>query len=252
MAKMKVTKLSQILEEHFPHSSDQFIWDVDLIDGDGNPTGQTIRVWDNFTWRKFFQKYFDWSFPWFETAEYVNRPELAFDIAVEDFKKNYKDSVQRIISAFMMQYNPIHNYDKVVKEITNVKTEDKNAIIQTYHTDSEGKAVTAADSTMNGDADHYVDTYDNFTNKHDSRSTQNSTTTNNNTTDTTNSLDSNGNTDERKNGTSNTDRDYTETGNIGVTTSQQMLQAEWDLRMKANWEDYLLDVFANENFILVP
>lgn len=47
-------------------------------------------------------------------------------------------------------------------------------------------------------------------------------------------------------------RDYHEHGNIGVTTAQQMLQAEYELRMGVNFEDDMLNRFAYECLVLIP
>lgn len=49
-----------------------------------------------------------------------------------------------------------------------------------------------------------------------------------------------------------TTRDYHEHGNIGVTTAQQMLQAEYELRMGQNFEDDMLNRFAYECLVLMP
>lgn len=132
------------------------------------------------------------------------------------FTKNYR-TYQKLYDAYMLDYNPIENYDR--------------------------KEDLSRTSTSNSNVDTKDNLTDNTLNKispYDSESFKNDTSINNESTST----------NKRQ---SNTDEDVKEVnrihGNIGVTTTQQMLQSELDIVHKLNIYELIANDFYTEFMI---
>lgn len=106
----------------------------------------------------------------------------------------YGDNWNRMLQAFLKDYNPINNYDMLEHEEYNSKiTNESNSKRYGFNTSSDSPVGdTDVDSTTSGDKK------DNF-------------------------------------------RDLTRSGNIGVTTSQQMIESELELRKKS-----IIDIIYND------
>ena len=149
----------------------------------------------------------------------------------------------RVYNASQAEYNPIENYDRM-EEWTDVK---QNVVTDKEVTDGSSRenVSTVVDSTT--DENHYVAGYNepsmvqDFHDKTDvdSEETSESSKTVDNTV--------------TRNGTGNEDISHRGRvhGNIGVTTSQQMLQSELDLAPRLNIVDYIVESFKNRFCILV-
>ena len=132
------------------------------------------------------------------------------------FAKNYR-TYQKLYEAYMLDYNPIENYDR--------------------------KEDLSRTSTSNSNVDTTDNLTDNTVNKvspYDSESFKNDTSITNETSST----------NKRH---SNSDEDVKEVnrihGNIGVTTSQQMLQSELDIVHKLNIYELIANDFYTEFMI---
>lgn len=133
------------------------------------------------------------------------------------FAKNY-DNWTKLLNAYNLEYNPIHNYDRHEEIDETYKRDRTNKLTEnnTSNTVDTGK-VSAFDSSafQNSTEDTTVDT---------------------------------------ENNTHNTDEDIVDTtkkdnhlyGNIGVTTTQQMLESEIALREKFNLYDIIANAFFSE------
>lgn len=140
----------------------------------------------------------------------------------------------KLYNTLSLVYNPISNYD--MTETEEISGENANTLSRTGTIGTQSSETATGSGTGSTDSDIYgfnsssavndstVDTTTSNTN-----SASGSTTTTNNLTDTTN-------------GTNSTERTLTRSGNIGVTTSQQMIQAERDLWL---WEFIYKVVFPD-------
>lgn len=129
------------------------------------------------------------------------------------FAKNYR-TYQKLYEAYMLDYNPIENYDRI---------ED---LERKYNSNSlNEKNDTMNESTINKVSPYDSETFKNDTsNDMDTSSTSKNQNTSNDTTIETNRIH----------------------GNIGVTTSQQMLQSEIDIVHKLNIYELIANDFYTE------
>lgn len=139
----------------------------------------------------------------------------------------YKDQFTKTISAFMTEYKPLENYNSTETEI----------ISGTTSSSGENSTITTGDETQNstttGESTESVSPYDseNFNNNNKENMSNSGNVTTNTSTDSTSSS-----TVSEENSQT---RSLTRSGNIGVTTSQQMLMSEYELRKINIINDYL-------------
>lgn len=150
------------------------------------------------------------------------------------FEKWYK--------AQQIEYDPLNNYDRY-EEWTDKGTDNKTTSSgQTGKSDATNTEL----NTSNGTQDHYVNPYDTNQLTQDEQA-KNLTTDNINGTQVINSqIDTTG----KEDGTTSGEHEGHMWGNIGVTTSQQMLQAEYDI---AEWNliQHITDLFMQKFCIMV-
>lgn len=196
-------------------------------------------------------------------------PDYFYDMCGYFWRK-YKRTFQKWFDAFEIEYNHLENYDRV--EETHEDTTDAGSLNRKYENETVLDSATSGTSTRTVD----TDTTDNETNSdtttntvsaydasgysaHD-KSEVSGTKGNTGTIDTTDALTTGGTEDatttvEGTDGsTSANDRDFDREshihGNIGVTTSQQMLESE--LKVQA-WSVYqhISDIFCKELLLCV-
>ena len=187
--------------------------------------------------------------------------------------KHYR-TFEKWINALNINYNPLENYDRMeewsdVGSRTNTGTvSDTGSITNTgtQSTNTTGKDnFTGSGNSTNTDE---ISAYNSASFQNDKKNTTNSsnssetnTTTNSTRTDNLTESNSNTRTDNLSESNSNTRTDNLSEktssnrigrahGNIGVTTSQQMLQSELDI---AKWNIYeqITDLFLSEFCIMV-
>lgn len=149
------------------------------------------------------------------------------------WSKKWMHTMERWVKALSINYDPLENYDRREEWIDNgsrnVNTKRNESASGHDDSTSSGSGNTTNERSA-FDASDYS--------PHDkSDSTSSGSNTSNSTTS------ANGNIDEKEN-TSNT-RTGRAHGNIGVTTSQQMLQSELDIA-KWNLYDEIADLFLSE------
>lgn len=144
--------------------------------------------------------------------------------------KKWKRTFDRWINALSIDYNPLENYDRM-EEWTD--EEKETSLLKGTIT---GNTTTIESGTNRNDVSAFndVDFQPNEKNTIDNNTQDNSTSTSNSNNDTM-----------RKN-----NRIGRTHGNIGVTTSQQMLEAELDVA-KFNIYENIVDIFAKEFCLLV-
>jgi len=202
--------------------------------------------------------YMDYEYSLFQfPARVGNKLELKdalyriWDIYVQD---DVLVNLPRILTAFMSEYNPLENYNGVEK--TDGFGSSRN------HTGGKVKTKTdvSNSNTVEGETKHYETTYDNLSESQ----LRYKDTTKTPTVKTSGEADSNYTDYGTLHTTTKDDREtvdidnnhlvnatdasnsqtVTRHGNLGVTTSQQMIEAEMNLR-KFNIVKYIVDRFAN-------
>lgn len=155
---------------------------------------------------------------------------------VDILSKIYSDRFTKSVSVLLVEYNPIENYNST--ETENIEITGENS------TTSENSTTTTGETTTNttGENTETLSPYDseNFNNN----SKNNSTAL---TTENSSSSDNSSNTMSGTSSQTNA-RTLKRSGNIGVTTSQQMIQSEIELR-----KNDLINDFFNivQNYILL-
>ena len=175
--------------------------------------------------------------------------------------KHYR-TFEKWINALNIDYNPLENYDRMEEwsdsgSRTNTGTVSDSGIRKntgTQSTESSGKDnfkesgnSTSSDEISAYNSNSFQNDKKNTTNS--SNSSETNTTANNTRKDNLSESNSNTRTDNLSEKT-NSDRKGRAHGNIGVTTSQQMLQSELDI---AKWNIYekITDLFLSEFCIMV-
>ena len=175
--------------------------------------------------------------------------------------KHYR-TFEKWINALNIDYNPLENYDRMEEwsdtgSRINTGTVSDSGIRKntgTQSTESSGKDnfkgsgnSTSSDEISAYNSNSFQNDKKNTTNS--SNSSETNTTANNTRTDNLSESNSNTRTDNLSEKT-NSDRIGRAHGNIGVTTSQQMLQSELDI---AKWNIYeqITDLFLSEFCIMV-
>ena len=159
------------------------------------------------------------------TIKYFNFIYISDDFTelgsiISNLSEIYNNEYTTKVGLLLKDYNPIENYNS--SETETVTSENATT------TGNENTTTTTTNSTSenSGESTNKVSPYDSENFNNDNNTTTTNTTTGN-TTDTTTINDS-GNMS--SNGTSS--RTLTRKGNIGVTTTQQMIESEYELRAK--------------------
>ena len=135
-------------------------------------------------------------------------PDVDFTkLAIANFSLKWSEEIERIYTALTAEYNPIHNYDRYednVLDMTGTITVDMDGTIESDRT-SENTVSAFNETAYQPDSKNETDNTDTY--------------------DRTDKTTRNAKDSENK-------HMY---GNIGVTTSQQMLNAEVELRQQQNF-----------------
>ena len=188
---------------------------------------------------------------------YPDVPFMKSAIAAWSYKE--KPVWQRIHTASRLEYNPIENYRRNETEsIETSKTEQHSGNDTTSHTGTESSTSSNTNTTTGSDSgtiDHKVTGYDSNTLVQQS---QDSTTGTSSSQDTQsgNSAVTHNTQDQLTHGeqiqhTGDDARTLLAYGNIGVTTSQEMLSQELDIAPKLNTISAIVDSFIKRFCILV-
>lgn len=185
-----------------------------------------------------------------------------FDYIILVWLQMHKTDFNAIYTALdLADYNPIDNYNMTETAEDNTTsagtttynttdTTTDNTVTTKDSSTNYGHIINDTDNTDNTESSAVIDT---DTLKTDSKSvtTDTSTTTNSGTDSTNDTIDSERDSTIKKTGTDSTDNTsksthtLTRKGNIGVTTSQQMIESELQLRLN-NFVKHVAEVFVNE------
>ena len=159
------------------------------------------------------------------TIKYFNFIYISDDFTeigsiISNLSEIYNNEYTTKVSLLLKDYNPIENYNSTETETTTTE----NAT--TTGNENTTTTTTNSSSENTGASTNKVSPYDSENFNNDNNTTTINTTTGN-ATDTT-TINDTGNMS--SNGTSS--RTLTRKGNIGVTTTQQMIESEYELRAK--------------------
>lgn len=170
-----------------------------------------------------------------ESAEFevlYSNPYYMQDLIGAWSKKHYRTWKKRI-DALNLEYKPLWNYDRT-EEWSDVTTHTGNTK-DTYSNNTNANATTSDSATTT----NKISAYDSNTFQNDTQATSSGNVTNNssgsNSGDNTTTLNT-------KDSNIRTGKAY---GNIGVTTSQQMLEAEYNVA-KLNIYSSIIDMYIDE------
>lgn len=180
---------------------------------------------------------------------YFTDPNFLHD-AITMWGKKYEWTFNKWAKALELEYDPISNYDRHEEwddsgSRDNTKNENTDSSVSTK-TDTNGRGDTYYDNTT----DHYVWAYDSGEKAQDEQTIDESGTRVIDEQHSTGSSSGNEKTTGTEKETTKNKRTGRAWGNIGVTTSQQMLQSEFDI---ANWNviQHITDTFLHEFCIMV-
>lgn len=180
---------------------------------------ETLKISTPDLYKYFTIKYSDF--------RYRSDNELTIAETVNFVTEIYNDNFTRKINALTIEYKPLENYDSTeTEEITNDLTQKSNTT--TNSTTTTNNTTSSSEENISKISPYDSETFNNNTSDTGTISGTGETTT----------------TDENKNDLTNTEngktsRTMTRHGNIGVTTSQQMLESELNLRKFNIIDDYL-------------
>ena len=186
------------------------------------------------------------------------------------YKLNYKTWVKEY-ATLNFEYNPISNYDMTETETgsgttgntrtnTGTQTDANTGTVSTTHTGTQGTSDTSsASGTSSGSSDRGLYGFNSSEivgDNTDATESETTTTATGSSTRTDNLTDARtdntthtrtDNLSESESGTHSDTRTLTRSGNIGVTTSQQMIEAERELNM---WNYFYSVVFPSVDKVL--
>lgn len=174
-----------------------------------------------------------------------------YKFAIGNFFKKYKSNFEKMIIALDSEYNPLHNYDRHEEWTDNSNTVDNQNYSNNGSANNKASNNSNLNNTDNVTTENKVSAYDSSTYQPKEHNTSNnntqSTIIESNTSDSISS----------SSGASNSDSKVDSThkghlyGNIGVTTNQQMIESEMDMRDKYNIYDIITNTFIRHLTVAV-
>ena len=151
---------------------------------------------------------------------YISDDVIEISSIISNLSKVYENEYTTKVKMLLLEYNPIENYNSSETE----KSTSENST--TTGNENTTTMTTNSTSKNSGETTNKVSPYDseNFSNDNNSNSSNTSIVDGTDSTSTTDSgnISSNG----------SLTRTLTRKGNIGVTTTQQMIESEYELRAK--------------------
>lgn len=163
--------------------------------------------------------------------------------------KHYR-TFEKWINALNIEYAPLENYDRVEDWTDTLDSDTTNTNVDTTSENTDTTVNTTGEQTDSGSVENTVSAFDADTYQPSEKSDTDNTT--NTSTDTTSDVDFTHNSTITDTGTKDDTSVHTGRvhGNVGVTTSQQMLQAELDIA-RFNIVQQITDLFLTEFCILI-
>ena len=172
----------------------------------------------------------------YSNFKYISDDKDEIKSCIDILSKIYSNRFTKSVDALMTEYNPIENYNSTETESIEISGENS--------TTSEISSTSSGENTSNttGESTETLSPYDSENFNNNSKNNSSGVTTENSS-----SSDNSSNTMSGTSSQSN-NRTLKRSGNIGVTTSQQMIQSEIELR-----KNDLINDFFNivQNYILL-
>lgn len=163
---------------------------------------------------------------------------------VQMFVMNHLRTFNKWMDALNIEYNPLENYDRMEEWHDNGTSDSNVNNNSTSHSNASTNA--SSDGSTSGNATNNVSAYDSSTmSPHDSSNTSTTTHTSGGNSSNATTVDNGTSTEHGSTSNERTGRTH---GNIGVTTSQQMLQSELDIA-RFNVYHQITDLFIDELLI---
>lgn len=172
---------------------------------------------------------------------YPSAPFMATMLSIWSYKE--LPTWERAYKAVTEEYNPLHNYDRY-EEWTDTGTDTETG---TGSTTNSGTSSSTSTDTGDTEQVNQISAYNASDFQNQSKSTATRDLAGTATTETSGTSSSSAETSRDTSG-EHSGHLY---GNIGVTTSQQMLTAELDIAGRANIYDYITKDFKNRFCLLV-
>ena len=182
---------------------------------------------------------------------------------ISNTARKWYNNIEHMLSAIKTEYNPIYNYDRFEEWHDDDVKMETNTTLTTTETESNETNNIESDKTSSS-TDNVSKTTENEVSAFNSSEYQPSDKTTetgengseneeNIKTGSTNKQTGTGETNSSHSYNTDNDSDHKGHmyGNIGVTTSQQMLESEFNLRQKINIYDVIAEIFFKELCIYV-
>lgn len=158
---------------------------------------------------------------------------------------------ERMLSALYADYNPIENYDRTESRKRNTESESKGKDLATTKESEVGKENSNESGSSNGSDVLKVSAYNDtdFANREQNITENGTSNEAERTIDRNTSAENNRNSEETQ--THKESEEVRTHGNIGVTTSQQMIESEMELRIKYPFYNILAREFEHEFLVEV-
>lgn len=172
----------------------------------------------------------------YSTFRYISDDKDKIKSHIDILSKIYSNRFTKSVNVLLADYNPIENYNSTETENVEVTGETTNS----SETSTTSSGETSTNST--GETIETLSPYDSENFNNNSKNNSSGLTTENSSTADNTSNTMSGTTSQSNN------RTLKRSGNIGVTTSQQMIQSEIELR-----KNDLINDFFNivQNYILM-
>ena len=161
------------------------------------------------------------------------------------FKLNY-DLFNQWATDLELEYNPLENYDRMEHWTDSSENQGSESEHTSNSMTSSGTNTTSSTDTISATSLNDKSAYDNNTLVADTKNTTNSTDTNSGTDTNSQSGSNTGSRGASSSNSTDSEHEGRIHGNIGVTTSQQMLESEMLLRQKWQLIKIITDMFMND------
>lgn len=172
----------------------------------------------------------------YSNFEYISDDKNEIKSYIDILAKIYSNRFTKSVNALLSEYNPIENYNST--ETESIEMSGANSITSENSTTATGEITT----NTTGETIETLSPYDSENFNNNSKNNSSGVTTENSSNSDTSSNTMSGTTSQSNN------RTLKRSGNIGVTTNQQMIQSEIELR-----KNDLINDFFNivQNYILL-
>lgn len=260
LKKIQVNKaITRLIDTSF---TDYFTINIsyDTYTSDGETESKTFQVNKNVVMQEISEMVGTWYYV-YDDRMITWLPELTPQACFADCFKRYKEhcsiNLQKVLTAYESEYNPIENYNGVensTESYTNYKDEKTISGKVKSNVNVENKNMTGeyiSDNTLQGYATsiHSESSFESDDVKVVNKDESKGTVVNNTNADSNSNYTEWDNYKESNEKTGTKSNQLTKHGNLGITTNQKMITEETELRKHDLFENWLKE-FANKHLIL--